>query len=256
MTHYNPTSLNIKIVIPGYNCSQWIHKGIKSIKEQTFTNFKCIIIDDASTDNTFEVAKEAIDEDDRFQLIRNTENVGALANIYNGIKLISNSDEDIIVTLDGDDWFYDATVLETVNSTYITNNCLITYGCFIEYPSGITHPYYLTPYEDNILENNLVRDVPWKASALRTFKKKLWDCIQLEDLINPKTGKFYTVTWDLAFMFPMMEMAGDRSNHIPQLLYVYNKENPISDMYIRKDAQLGTEDDIRRKPKYARRHFE
>ena len=113
----------MRIIVPAYNCSQWIHKGIKSIKEQTFTNFKCIIIDDASTDNTFEVAKEAIDEDDRFQLIRNTENVGALANIYNGIKLISNSDEDIIVTLDGDDWLASRGGLSTLNKVYNEKDC-------------------------------------------------------------------------------------------------------------------------------------
>lgn len=248
--------IDIKVIVPGYNCEQWIHKTISSIKDQTFTNFKCVVIDDASTDNTSEAVKRIINNDNRFKLVRNTKNSGALKNIYDGIQIISDSDEDVIVTVDGDDWLYDESVFEKVNDTYLDNNCLITYGCFIEHPSGITHDYFLTSYDDDILENNLIREAPWKASALRTFKKKLWDQIKLSDLIDPETGQFYEAAWDLSFMFPMMEMAGVRSRHIPNLLYVYNKENPMSDMYIKTKLQLGTAASIRNKPKYNIYHFE
>ncbi len=47
------------------------------------------------------------------------------------------------------------------------------------------------------------------TSALRTFKYKLWKNIKEEDLKN-REGKFYEAAWDLAFMFPMFEMAGEK----------------------------------------------
>jgi len=247
--------IDIKVIVPGYNCEPWIHKTINSIKNQTFTNFKCIVIDDTSTDNTFKAAEQTINGDNRFKLVRNTENNGALKNIYDGIKIISEDDEDVIITVDGDDWVYDENVFEKVSATYLDNNCLITYGSFIEYPSNITHPYYLTSYDENVIQNNLFRDTGWKASHLRTFKAKLWNSIKYEDFIDPETGKFYETAWDLAFMIPMLEMAGDRSKHIDDILYVYNKENPASDMYIKTQLQLSTADKIRKKPRYILRSF-
>tara|TARA_B100000131_G_scaffold277235_1_gene280938 strand:+ start:892 stop:1620 length:729 start_codon:yes stop_codon:yes gene_type:complete len=237
--------------MPSYNCEAWIQKGIESVRSQTYKNFKCHIIDDCSTDRTAQIVQSQIEGDDRFSLTVNKERNYALHNFYEGFRHASDSDEDILVTLDGDDWFAGDFVLDRVNKAYEETNCLMTYGSFIEYPSGVTHPYYLTPYNDQVLENSLFRDVPWKASQLRTFKKKLWDKVKKEDLFDAATGTFYEVTYDLAMMFPMLEMAGKRSTHIKDLIYVYNKQNPISDMYVREQEQLQKAEEIRKKPRYS-----
>ena len=239
------------IVIPAYNCEEWIQKGIESVRSQTYKNFKCCIIDDCSTDKTVEVVEKAIQGDDRFSLVVNEKRNYALHNFYYGFKNTSNHEEDILVTLDGDDWFNGDFVLERVNDTYEKTNCLMTYGSFVEYPSGITHSSLLEPYSYQVLENSSFRDVSWKASQLRTFKKKLWDRVKKEDLFDADTGTFYEVTYDLAMMFPMLEMAGDRSAHIKDLIYVYNKQNPISDMYVREQEQLQKAEEIKKKPRYS-----
>ena len=235
------------IVIPAYNCEEWIQKAIESVRFQTYKNFKCCIIDDCSTDKTVQIVNQEIQSDKRFSLVVNEERNYALYNFYYGFKNSSDHEEDILVTLDGDDWFSDDTTLEKVNETYEKTDCLITYGSFIEYPSRVTHSYYLTPYEEQVIENNVFRDVDWKASQLRTFKKKLWDRVKKEDLFDADTGTFYEVTYDLAMMFPMMEMAGNRSAHIKDLIYVYNKRNPISDMYVKEKEQLLKAEEIRKK---------
>ena len=54
-------------------------------------------------------------------------------------------------------------------------------------------------------------------------------------------------------MFPMIEMAGDRSEHIKEILYVYNKQNPISDMYVNTEKQLDRAEKIRKKTKYTKK---
>lgn len=242
--------INFKIVVPCYNCEKWVNKTIQSIKRQTYKNFECLLVDDISNDKTVDIIRKNIGNDDRFKLIVNEEKKYPLRNFYDGFKIIGKDDEDVYVNIDGDDWLYSEDVLEKLNKIYTAEDCLMTYGSFIEYPTGITHLYFLTPYEQEVIENKLFREVPWKASHLRTYKAKLFNKIKYEDFINPTTGKFYETTADLAFMFPMLEMAGKRSRHISDLLYVYNKENPISEMYVKKQTQLSIAEHIKNKKKY------
>lgn len=244
--------INFKIVVPAYNCEKWISKTIESIKSQTYKNFQCLLIDDVSTDKTYEIMKNYCKDDYRFISLLNFEKKFALKNFIDGFSIISNDSEDVLVNIDGDDWLVDEEVLQKVASVYEKTNCLMTYGSFIEYPSGILHEYYLSPYDDYIIDNNMFRNAPWKASHLRTYKKKLWDKIDNQDLIDEETGDYYEVACDLAIMFPMLEMASHRSQHISELLYVYNKQNPLSDMYIKEKEQIKIANQIRNKKKYSR----
>ena len=243
------------IVIPSYNCEKWISKTIDSIKKQTYKNFICILVDDISTDNTYDVMKSLTSEDPRFICILNKQKKYALKNFVDCFRIYSKDPEDILIQIDGDDWLYDDSVLETVVEKYKSTNCLMTYGSFIEYPSGATHDYYLKPYSKEVVEKNAFREVPWKASHLRTFKAKLWNRIEDNDLIDEETGLHYEVTCDLALMFPMLEMAGERSEHIKKILYCYNKTNPLSDMYIKEREQIRLANKIRNKKKYERELF-
>ena len=243
----------IIIVVPSYNCEKWITRTIRSIKSQTYENFLCILVDDISTDKTYPLMVKETLTDPRFICVLNEEKKYALKNFIDSFEEFSNDPEDIFVQVDGDDWLFDEHVLETIDQKYRETNCLITYGSFVEYPSGITHPYYLKPYSQETIINNSFRDVPWKASHLRTFKAKLWNEISEKDLINPKTGLHYEVTCDLALMFPMLEMAAERSEHIDKMLYCYNKTNPLSDMYIKQGEQSRVANEIRSKEKYSRK---
>ena len=58
------------------------------------------------------------------------------------------------------------------------------------------------------------------------------------------------VTWDQAFMYPMLEMAGNRFQYIKQILYIYNVESPINDFKIKLEKQKNMEKYIRGLPKY------
>ena len=52
---------------------------------------------------------------------------------------------------------------------------------------------------------------------------------------------------DLAIMFPMLEMAGNRQEFIGNILYCYNDSNPISDHKIRRKEQILSAKEIRQK---------
>ena len=110
--------MKFKIAVAGYNCEKWIGKCLKSIKEQSYKDFDCVFIDDASTDNTFEVACKTIDGDKRFKLLKHKQRRLSLATTIHCIKELNPEDNDVIVLVDGDDWLAHEKVLERVKEEY------------------------------------------------------------------------------------------------------------------------------------------
>jgi glycosyltransferase involved in cell wall biosynthesis len=240
--------IKFKIIVPMYNVEDWIEATIKSVKEQTYSNYECIIVDDMSTDSSVDIVKNLIKNDSKFTLIENKTKKFALQNIVEGINAICSDKEDVILTLDGDDWLANKNVLQTVSDYYDNNNIWLTYGNHFNFPDG--EPYWpLFTYPDNVIKNNSFRNFRFLASHLRTFKYKLWKEIKNEDLLD-ENGKYYQTAWDLAIMFPMLEMCGNKFLFISENLYVYNNKNPLNDYKLYHQLQLTTEMVLRTKEKY------
>ena len=155
----------------------------------------------------------------------------------------------IDIMLDGDDYLYSGDVLNIVCEKYLKNNCLITYGSHLSSQGvqGKNYPWLIKKF-------NLYRKYFWYASHLRTFRHDLWLSVNPNDLLN-KNGQYFSVAWDLAIMFPMLEMAGNRQEFMQDLLYVYNDQNPISDHKIRRKEQILVAREIRRKKRYKEKKF-
>jgi lipopolysaccharide/colanic/teichoic acid biosynthesis glycosyltransferase len=66
----------VSIIMPSYNTAQYIEKTIKSVLNQTYTNWELIIVDDCSTDNTDDVVKNYL-SDKRIKYLKNEQNSGA-----------------------------------------------------------------------------------------------------------------------------------------------------------------------------------
>ena len=83
------------------------------------------------------------------------------------------------------------------------------------------------PGEERI--NSNLRSARMTCSHLRTWRAGLWRKIKQEDLKN-EHGVYWPVTGDLAFMFPMLEMAGqEHYRFMKEINYVYNDDNPLND---------------------------
>src|SRR5690554_5264372 len=90
----------ISVIIPVYGVEKYITKCIESIKNQTFTNFEAILINDGTKDNSVAVAEDAIAGDDRF-IILHKENGGQGSARNLGLD---NARGDYIAFIDSDDW--------------------------------------------------------------------------------------------------------------------------------------------------------
>jgi glycosyltransferase involved in cell wall biosynthesis len=238
----NADNKDIIVVIPSYNNSSWYERNISSLLSQSYTNWLAVYVDDNSQDGTAQAVYEYVNAhraQDKIIIIRANERRGALYNLYHVIH--NCSDQAVIVTLDGDDWFAHERVLEIINKTYSDPQVWMTYGTYQTFPEGGLGGDYCLPQE--VISNNSFRSYYWCSTHLRTFYAGLFKKIRLEDLTYQ--GKFFDVTWDMAFMFPMLEMAGKHSRHIPEVLYVYNTSNPINDYKIKLPLVLAAEKYIR-----------
>lgn len=87
----------ISVVIPLYNKEKSIAQSLKSVLDQTYTNFEIVVVDDGSTDKSVEEVRSI--GDDRIQLLGQS-NAGPSKARNTGVK---NSKGDWIVFLDADD---------------------------------------------------------------------------------------------------------------------------------------------------------
>lgn len=248
-----PGSKKFVIIIPSYKNEAWCEKNISSAINQNYDRFRVIFTDDCSPDNTFERVRRVVDasgRNSRVKLIKNEERRGALHNIYDMVH--SCDDDEIILTLDGDDWFPHANVLTRLDQIYSSSDVWMTYGQYQNAPDG-PDPNSVgiaQPYPEYIVASNSFRSYVWCASHLRTFYAWLFKEIKREDLYY--NNKFLEMTWDLGFQFPMLEMSGPHSRFVSDVLYVYNMSNPINDHKVNKTLQQNLDRMLRTKPKYNR----
>lgn len=106
-------SVKFSVIIAAFNTEAYITKCITSLKNQTFQDFEALIIDDASTDSTHEVAKQAIGDDKRFSLLTFSENAGLSKARNLGL---AHAKGDYVLFLDSDD-YYDPKTLEILDTT-------------------------------------------------------------------------------------------------------------------------------------------
>jgi glycosyltransferase involved in cell wall biosynthesis len=177
----------------------------------------------------------------------NEAHVGAMANIVKGICLLECAPEDVVLVLDGDDWLFNADVLSKLNDVYARGDVDLTYGQYQNYPDG--KKGYCRPVSQEVIAKRNYRRARWTFYQLRTFRHFLWEAVCDEDLRDSK-GEYVSVAYDVAMMFPMLEMVGERFKFIEEVLYVYNIANPINDHKMRKKFLHETERYLRQKPKY------
>lgn len=92
--------MKFSILIAHYNNFEYFKDCYTSIIQQTFQDFEVIIVDDCSTDGSFEKVKDWIKEDSRFKIFQNEENKGVG---YTKKKCIELANGEICGFLDPDD---------------------------------------------------------------------------------------------------------------------------------------------------------
>jgi glycosyltransferase involved in cell wall biosynthesis len=69
----------VSVIVPAFNASQTLSWTLDSVKSQTLREFECLIVDDGSSDDTANIAERYCSDDERFHLIRQSNQGVALA---------------------------------------------------------------------------------------------------------------------------------------------------------------------------------
>ena len=77
----------VSVLMPVYNGEPYLREAVESILNQTFADFEFIIIDDGSTDSTWQILTTYAAQDPRIVLIRSEENVGLTKSLNKGLAL-------------------------------------------------------------------------------------------------------------------------------------------------------------------------
>ncbi len=88
----------ITYLIANYNNGKYIADCLASLQQQTVPQWRALIVDDKSTDNSLEVIDPW--RSDRIQLRQNAQNIGYIGSL---VRLIEQATTDIVGILDPDD---------------------------------------------------------------------------------------------------------------------------------------------------------
>lgn len=253
---FNPTvEKRFVIIVPSFNNKDWYKFNLDSIFSQKYTNFRVIYIDDASPDGTAQCIENYLQQkkqdpknllvtDNKFVLLKNKTRRLAVANIYAAIQFCEK--DEIVMILDGDDWFEHDHVLTLLNKVYSKYDVWLTYGQYKTYPVEVLGINKEIP--EFVFNYNAFREYNWTTSQLRTFYAWLFKKINVNDLMYE--NDFASTSYDQAIMYPMLEMAGRRVKCIPDIIYIYNRANVLNDDKANWVLQRHLEFYFRTKTKY------
>lgn len=149
----------VSIIMPAFNCEQFINASILSIIKQTYNNWELIIVDDCSTDTTLNIVKSF--KDKRIRLFKNEKNYGAA---FSRNKALREAKGDWIAFLDADD-IWESNKLKDQIKFMVDNNYDFTYTYYFFCENGFLGKYIVT------------------APKVMTYKKLLRYCYISTDTI-------------------------------------------------------------------------
>lgn len=231
----------LKVVVTSYNNEDWTETNIDAIVNQTYTNYEVLFVDDASSDTTFEIAEYLVGTNDKFKLIKHTENKTKAYTFTEHLPAFVN-DDDVVLFVDGDDWISHHDVFEYVAKYYVQHKSWVAYSKFIHYPSLTETEVHGRPHPDTIIRFNLFRQYPFIASHLKTMKGFLLKKINKEDF--KFQGNYVRFADDVALMYAALEMApSDRIGVMNVVAYVYNESQSNKERN-NEDMRRGQEGEV------------
>lgn len=118
----------VSIIMPSYNCGEFVEDTIRSVQAQTYQNWEIIFMDDCSSDDTISKVTKLREEDSRIRVFQNKINSGAAVSRNNALREAKGH---WIAFLDSDDQ-WEPTKLEKQVRFMEENGYKFSYTCYQE----------------------------------------------------------------------------------------------------------------------------
>jgi len=208
-------NIKFSIIMPAYNVEDSIEESINSVLNQTYSNFELIVIDDCSTDSTYNVVKKYSDVK-LFQTPINSRQ-GTARNIG-----LNNCSGDYVLFLDADDMYFDNKVLENLSNIIVEKNNpdIIYCGMKIIGKRDLT----ILPDEENITKAYRLGQNKWMNVTSLCIKASL---IQENSIRFPEKIRYE----DVIFAFIVIDKSATYA-YADFITYLYiNRENTTTTKY-------------------------
>jgi glycosyltransferase involved in cell wall biosynthesis len=210
--------MNPVVISPQRNANNFVVNCISSVAQQSIVP-RHIIIDDCSSDETAKILSDVASRYSHTEVVLNDDRKYRLENIYDTVQ--SLCDDDVVLLLDGDDWFGYTNVVEKVLEKYSDQRVEYVYtnwqyshapilGISKKIPGSDWEPY----------------SSPWITSAMGTFRARWFKKIPKANFLD-ENGNFFKMGTDQAYILPMLHMLKERDGDyrgvqfIDEPLYVY-----------------------------------
>lgn len=186
-------SVLVSIIIPTYNRGHLISDTLKSVQNQSYGNFECLIVDDHSNDNTDDVVKHFCLNDSRFHYFKRPTNRLKGANACRNFGL-ENSKGHFINWLDSDDLITDNHIQEhlLIHERHEAVNASVSVaGTFFETIGDRDQNWSNIFSENDLIEDMLTSKVSWQTAAVLWKQSKLPPTPFREDLSSSQEWTFH-----------------------------------------------------------------
>jgi len=214
-------SIHFHVIVNGWNCEAYVWPCLMSLANQDIGNYTIdyTIVDDGSDDATFQKIC-SFQQLPTARVLRIGSNLGPAHARDVAIRNVTDPNT-VIVLVDLDDRL-EPDALCTVADRYLRNpDCMLTIGNWHDQAGNINPQGFYSELE---IDRQMVREVElFNATALRTFRRKLYDAVTKEDLVGPE-GEWLQTCTDVAIMYPLLDQCYARNvEFIEKPIYVYNR---------------------------------
>lgn len=130
--------ITVSIIVPVYNVENYLSKCLDSLIHQSLTSIEIIVINDGSTDQSGEIAKNYAQKDHRIRLFHQS-NMGLSLTRNRGLK---EAKGEYIVFVDSDDWLCENAIEQLYKEAISTQTEMVVANAVFIYPDGRkTNPY-------------------------------------------------------------------------------------------------------------------
>jgi glycosyltransferase involved in cell wall biosynthesis len=167
------TNASISVIIPAYNCQEYIGRAIDSVLKQDVPCLEVLIVDDASPDAVVDIVNKHYGNDARVKVLRHTENKKQGAARNTGLKHASG---DYIFFLDADDWLEPGGLRALLAIVKQYDVDIVACGVQKAFANGATEPYHAFSFACRggrealwYLAEYYIGTIPWNKLYRRRF---------------------------------------------------------------------------------------
>jgi GT2 family glycosyltransferase len=146
----------VDIVIPCYNYGRFLEACVRSVIEQSVTDIRVLIIDDASTDDTLAIATKLASNDSRISVISHPQNWGHIRTYNQGIAWASG---DYFLLLSADDLLVPGALKRATMIMDNNPDIVLTHGGCITWNDALPFPHFIDPQSNEWKRQDLLKEM-------------------------------------------------------------------------------------------------